>query len=97
MQPLIVRPAAEAEIEEAYRWYEGQRPSLGDEFARAVDACLASIRRQPEFYPEQYKRARRALLRRFPYAIFYLGQDNSIDLSGPGQQHRRDRLLPHAP
>lgn len=80
MRPLILRPAAEAEIEEAYRWYEGQRPGLGDEFARAVDACLASIRHRPEFYSEQFQRARRALLRRFPYAIFYLIQDNSIDV-----------------
>ena len=58
MRPLILRPEAEADIEEAYRWYEQQSRGLGAEFLRAVDACLALITRQPELYPEKYKRAR---------------------------------------
>jgi hypothetical protein len=40
MPPLILRPAAEAEIEEAYRWYEGRGPGLG------VIACF-HVHRDP--------------------------------------------------
>lgn len=77
---LVVRSAAEADIEDAVRWYEAQRPALGPEFVQAVDACLAGIERHPELHAEQYRRARRALLRRFPYAVFYVIQAESIDV-----------------
>ena len=80
MRPLVIRPEAEADIEEAFRWYEAQSPGLGPAFVRAVDACLAGIERHPELYAEQYRRARRVLLRRFPYAIFYVIQAESIDV-----------------
>ncbi len=80
-RPLIVRPEAETDIEESQRWYEERSPGLGAEFIRAVDACLASIERRPKLYPEYYGQARRALLRRFPYAVFYVIQPESIDVA----------------
>lgn len=80
MRPFILRPEAEADIEEAYRWYEKQGRGLGAEFLRAVDACLALIARQPELYPEKYKQARQAPLRRFPYSVYYVVQSNSIEV-----------------
>jgi plasmid stabilization system protein ParE len=68
---LVVAPAAEQDISEAYVWYEGRRTGLGEEFLRSVDACMASIRRQPEIYPVVHDSYRRSLIRRFPYAVFY--------------------------
>jgi hypothetical protein len=35
---LILRPAAAADIEEAFLWYECQREGLGNEFLVAVRA-----------------------------------------------------------
>jgi plasmid stabilization system protein ParE len=69
---LIVRPPAEADFESAFRWYQEQNLGLGAEFIRAVDAVLASIVREPEAYPVVYRQSRRALLRRFPYAVYFL-------------------------
>jgi hypothetical protein len=63
---FIVRPAAEADIAEAALWYELRSLGLGGEFVRAVDVCLAEIRRSPESFPQIYKTTRRAALRRFP-------------------------------
>ncbi len=68
---LILRPEAEADLREAYIWYEQQRPGLGDSLLRAVEDCLAGIRRHPMLHPAVHKEARRALTRRFPYGIFY--------------------------
>jgi plasmid stabilization system protein ParE len=68
---LLVRPAAAADIEQAYRWYEQQRAGLGDEFLAAVDAKLGDIAAHPAYYAVIHRDARRALLHRFPYAIFY--------------------------
>ena len=69
--PIVVRAEAEAELREAYAWYEERRPGLGDEFLRAVDVCMVSIQRAPKSHPVIHRGMRRALLRRFPYGVFY--------------------------
>lgn len=69
MTALVVRPLAEADLDEAFAWYESRSVGLGVDFMRAVDACFAAIEAAPLAYPVVYRGARRALLRRFPYAI----------------------------
>jgi len=68
---LVVAPEAELDIAEAYVWYEARRPGLGEEFLSLVDAGMERIRRQPLIYPIVHEAYRRALIRRFPYAIFF--------------------------
>jgi plasmid stabilization system protein ParE len=68
---LVVAPEAEIDLAEAYVWYESRRTGLGEEFLSSIDACMASIRRQPSMYPVVYEAYRRALIRRFPYAVFF--------------------------
>jgi plasmid stabilization system protein ParE len=75
---VIVRPEAEREIQEAFDWYEERSEGLGLEFLRAADACLSTVRRNPEAFPVVHEQVRRALLRRFPYALFYLLRDDTI-------------------
>lgn len=81
-RPLVLRPAAEADIEEAFRWYEDQRAGLGSEFLLAVEAALAAIEREPELHAPVHRNARRVLLRRFPYSLLYLIQRESVDVLG---------------
>ena len=69
--PVATRPAAAAEIDAAYRWYEKKREGLGSEFLEAVDKMVNAIAENPERFPTIRKDIRRALLRRFPYSIFY--------------------------
>jgi plasmid stabilization system protein ParE len=68
---LVVAPDAELDITEAYIWCETRRVGLGEEFLSALDACIERIRRQPLIYPVVHEAYRRALIRRFPYAIFF--------------------------
>lgn len=68
---LIIAPEAMRDMAEAFRWYEDRRAGLGDEFLGCVDACLAKIARTPEAYAPIHETYRRALIRRFPYAVFY--------------------------
>lgn len=75
---LVVRPEAEAELAEAFRWYEERVRGLGTEFLLAVDAAFHSILRNPQQYPQVYRTARRALLRRFPYAVFFVTEATRI-------------------
>lgn len=68
---LIIAPEAEQDLIEAFAWYEDQRPGLGEEFLSCVDASLQAILRMPEMHRVVYEGCRRALIRRFPYAVFY--------------------------
>ena len=68
---LVLAPEAAQDIDEAYRWYEERRFGLGEEFLSCVDACIQAICRMPELHAKVHKDYRRALVRRFPYAVFY--------------------------
>jgi hypothetical protein len=75
----------------ADHWDEGRSPGLGAEFLRAVEAGLASVERSPEAYPELYKHAHRALLRRFSYALFYVISPDLIEVIGCIHTRRHPR------
>jgi plasmid stabilization system protein ParE len=68
---VVVRPVAQADLDDAFAWYQGQAPGLGHEFLRAVAAVFEQIARHPEMFPDVYRGRRRALVRRFPYAVYY--------------------------
>ena len=71
MSPPILVPEAKADVADAYLWYEDQCLGLGMEFLRCVEAALLSIQRTPLIYPMVEETYRRALVRRFPFAIFF--------------------------
>ena len=75
---VLVRPAAAADIDDAFLWYEGQRPGLGADFLRTVDSALAAIQSNPQLHAVIYRNTRRALLRRFPYGVYYRVYPDSI-------------------
>lgn len=68
---LVFRPQAESELLDARGWYEEQRPGLGGAFAAAVDTALAGIVRHPLASPRVHGETRRALVERFPYAVYF--------------------------
>jgi len=69
---LVVGAAAEADVLDAALWYEQRSPGLGREFLAAVEVTLAEIAAMPERYPVVHGEARRALLRRFPYGVYFI-------------------------
>lgn len=75
---VLVREEAAREIQAAFDWYEERSEGLGLEFLRAADACLAGVRRSPSAFPKVHKEVRRVLMRKFPYALFYLVERDSI-------------------
>src|SRR5207302_8271519 len=75
---IILRPEAESDLSNTYLWYEEIRPGLGTEFLRSVDASLLAAQRYPFSFPRVHKQIRRALLRRFPYELFYFVHKRTI-------------------
>ena len=79
---LFMAEEAEQDIDEAYGYYERQRAGLGEEFMGSVDACIQAICRTPDMHQFAYKQYRRALLGRFPYAVFYEHAENTVTVYG---------------
>jgi plasmid stabilization system protein ParE len=64
-------PWARQDAADAYVWYEEQSLGLGLEFLRCLEATVLSIQRYPFMYPAVLDDFRQALIRRFPYVVFY--------------------------
>lgn len=77
---LIVRPEAEADIGDAYAWYESQRSGLGQRFLDELSRCLDHIQSAPKRYQPVRNEARRALLRRFPYGVFFVTDERQASV-----------------
>ncbi len=67
----MLLPAAAADVERTYAWYETQTDGLGDEFLSVFQATLEGLRANPQRDPEVHGQIRRHLMRRFPHLLFY--------------------------
>ena len=75
---FLIRPEAEAEIAEAFNWYEDQVVGLGEAFLLCLDAAFSAIVRNPLQFPRVHSIVRCALMRRFPYEIFFVNDTERI-------------------
>ena len=75
---VIVSPEAENDLKEAFSWYEDNRTGLGYDFLLQVDAGINFINRNPEIHPIEYRGTRKHLIKRFPYRIIYLVEEERI-------------------
>ena len=69
--PLSVSPEAEAEALGAAHWYEERASGLGAAFLELVEQSLGAIADNPTRFPIVARDVRRALLKRFPFGIFF--------------------------
>lgn len=79
---MIILPEAEADLENARDWYERQRGGLGAAFLLGIEEVLERIRRTPEINVAVYQDVRRALTRRFPYAVYYRIEGDEVVVLG---------------
>lgn len=68
---LTIAPEAHADLDEAYAWYEARRIGPGEDFLTRVDACIQAVLRIPEAHALFHQNYRRALVRKYPYVVFY--------------------------
>jgi hypothetical protein len=71
--PPVITPDAAAQLFIAAQWYDEREPdsSLGLELIAEFDEVLEFICERSEMFPVYDGTIRRALLHRFPYAIYY--------------------------
>lgn len=68
---LIITTKAKQHIQQATRWYERQQPGLGYRFVESVTTELEAIRSAPHRRPTILDDVRIAILKTFPYLVFY--------------------------
>jgi len=69
---VIVRREARQDVREAAFAYEDARPGLGVAFTLEFDALMERIAQNPRQFPEVEPGVRRALLRRFPFSVYFV-------------------------
>jgi plasmid stabilization system protein ParE len=68
---VVLRPEARAEFDDAFDWYERQSPGLGVDFVAYVQEVFNEIEMRPAVHAGIFSGVRRAIVRRFPYSVFY--------------------------
>lgn len=69
---LIVAPQAEADLRDAFLWYEQKSAGLGHDFLHRVEMKFAQIVHSPQLFRQRIGSYRLAATERFPYAIYFI-------------------------
>ncbi len=69
--PIVLRPEATQDLQDARDWYEQRLAGLGTKFATRAAAALDGIGRFPELCGVVWQDVRAAPIRRHPYIIYY--------------------------
>lgn len=94
--PAVYRRKVGRDLAGAYRWYEEQRAGLGEEFLGAVEASFHAIQEFPEMFGRVYGEVRRAVISRFPYAVFYRIEPKRIVVLAVVHMARDPKLWPQS-
>lgn len=72
--------AAEADLRAAVEWYRAEADHLSSSFRLRFEEAVDRLRERPLAYPTVVPGIRRALVRRFPYSLFFrqVGRDAVI-------------------
>lgn len=76
--PVVLRSATQLEFDEAFDWYEQQRPGLGQDFVDKVQAVFDRIAANPKLHSVVLQDVRKAVVKRFPYCVYYREEANQV-------------------
>lgn len=85
---LVVEPAANQDVDAAVGWYESEEPGLGICSAQALVETYDRILEHPLLYQDLGRGLRKAGLRRFPYAVYFAVEDETIVVTAVLHTHR---------
>jgi plasmid stabilization system protein ParE len=71
-RPVIVRPAAEADIRETYAYLQDVRPGLGDQFSGRLREVFDRVESNPESCGVVWQDVRAVRVSKFQYVVYYV-------------------------
>ena len=85
---LSIRPEAQQDIKEAISWYKGRERGLGARFKAEVRTALRRIGDNALMFPKIDDKVRRALLKSFPYSVYFVVETRVVVILAVLHQHR---------
>ena len=95
MGQVTAHPEAVAELRAAIIFYDDKSPGLGRQFFMEVDQVVDRMISQPLFFSPRGGEVRRANLKRFPFHILYLTDDESVAIVAFDHDRRRPGYWKH--
>jgi plasmid stabilization system protein ParE len=86
---LIVQPRAQVDIDEALAWYHEQDPKLAQRLLVELDLVFERICHNPLQFPVVADPVQRALLRKFPYSVYFVAVGSRAAVVAVVHQKRR--------
>ena len=83
--------AASAEVEPAISRYALSEINQAPAFVKDLERTEAHLRAQPALYQQVEGEIRRAVLRRFPYSLFYVIERDEVIVLACMHQHQKPR------
>ena len=93
--PVVYRRKVGRDLADGFAYYEGQSEGLGEKFLAAVDAAFDAIEHYPEMFSRVYGEVRRALVSKFPYAVFFRVEPKRVVVLTVLHTARDPKLWPH--
>ena len=92
---MIVRflSIAENELEEAIEYYNFQLPSLAQQFYSEISHGIDRIIQYPDAWTKVGRTVRRYLVKHFPYAIYYVHDENEIIVVSIAHLHQKPKTF----
>jgi plasmid stabilization system protein ParE len=77
---VVIAPAAKADLVAAAEWYDEREPDslLPLELFAEFDSVVDLIAETPEAFPRYNGDVRRAILRQFPYGLYYVVEADRV-------------------
>ena len=95
MRRVTLHEEADAEVNEAAKYYEERVPGLGLLFLAAVEEAVEKVLADPEAFQLVGDEIRHKLIRRFPYSLLYVIEPDRIRVIAVAHQKRRPGYWSH--
>ncbi len=92
---IKLSPFAEQDFDIAIKWYNKKQDKLGYELANEVAEIFERIKINPLQFPKEYRKMRKAVIKRFPYNIFFVVSDDIAYILGIFNTSRNPKIMQH--
>lgn len=75
---IEIQPSALQDLRNGFRFYEKQEAGLGDYFIDSLFSDIDSLQLYAGIHPTRFSRFHRVLSKRFPYAVYYQQEGDSV-------------------
>jgi len=89
VKPHFFLAEADAEVADAYEFYERQRLGLGVRFVEELESTVREVSEAPRSFSPVERDVRRARVRKFPYFVYFEELEGSIAILSVFHTRRR--------